>query len=39
MEFNDDADLDTSQVNDLRGSTSGGGGGGGGGLGGIPSSR
>ncbi|MEU7871612.1 neutral zinc metallopeptidase [Dactylosporangium sp. NPDC049140] len=34
MEFNDDADLDTSQVNDLRGS--GGGGGGGGGLGGIP---
>jgi len=36
MEFNDDADLDTSQVNDLRGSTSGGGGGGGGGIGGIP---
>ncbi|GAA3190016.1 neutral zinc metallopeptidase [Dactylosporangium siamense] len=35
MEFNDDADLDSSQVNDLRGSTSGGGGGGGG-LGGIP---
>jgi predicted metalloprotease len=34
MEFNDDADLDTSQVSDLRGSTSGGGGGGG--LGGIP---
>jgi predicted metalloprotease len=34
MEFNDDADLDTSQVNDLRGS--GGGGGGGGGLGGLP---
>jgi predicted metalloprotease len=37
MEFNDDADLDTSQVDDLRGSTGGGGGGGGfGGLGGIP---
>ncbi|GAB3873729.1 neutral zinc metallopeptidase [Dactylosporangium cerinum] len=35
MEFNDDADLDSSQVNDLRGSTSGGGGGGGG-IGGIP---
>jgi len=35
MEFNDDADLDTSQVNDLRGS-GGGGGGGGGGLGGLP---
>ena len=37
MEFNDDADLDTSQVNDLRGSSGGGGGGGGfGGLGGLP---
>ncbi|MEV0135085.1 neutral zinc metallopeptidase [Dactylosporangium sp. NPDC050688] len=37
MEFNDDADLDSSQVNDLRGSTrGGGGGGGGGGIGGIP---
>ncbi|MFI5908827.1 neutral zinc metallopeptidase [Dactylosporangium sp. NPDC051541] len=37
MEFNDDADLDTSQVNDLRGSGGGGGGGiGGGGLGGLP---
>lgn len=35
MEFNDDADLDSSQVNDLRGSTRGGGGGGGG-IGGIP---
>ncbi|GAA0723418.1 neutral zinc metallopeptidase [Dactylosporangium roseum] len=35
MEFNDDADLDTSQVNDRRGS-GGGGFGGGGGLGGIP---
>ncbi|WP_238011283.1 neutral zinc metallopeptidase [Dactylosporangium sp. AC04546] len=37
MEFNDDADLDTSQVDDRRGSGGGGfGGGGGGGLGGIP---
>ncbi|HTJ37122.1 MAG TPA: neutral zinc metallopeptidase [Dactylosporangium sp.] len=37
MEFNDDADLDTNQVDDLRGSSGGGGGGGGfGGLGGIP---
>ncbi|GAA2583001.1 neutral zinc metallopeptidase [Dactylosporangium fulvum] len=35
MEFNDDADLDTSQVNDRRGS-GGGGFGRGGGLGGIP---
>jgi predicted metalloprotease len=35
MEFNDDADLDTSQVNDVRGS-GGGRGGGFGGLGGIP---
>jgi predicted metalloprotease len=36
MEFNDDADLDTSQVSDQRGSGGGGGGGGFGGLGGIP---
>ncbi|WP_432836855.1 KPN_02809 family neutral zinc metallopeptidase [Dactylosporangium sp. CA-092794] len=36
MEFNDDADLDTSQVDDLRGSGGGGGGGGFGGLGGLP---
>jgi len=35
MELNDDANIDTSQVEDLRGS-SGGGGFGGGGLGGIP---
>jgi predicted metalloprotease len=36
MEFNDDADLDTSQVDDVRGSGGGGGGGGFGGLGGLP---
>ncbi|MFG2037174.1 neutral zinc metallopeptidase [Dactylosporangium sp. NPDC048998] len=35
MQFNDDADLDTSQVNDLRGSSGGGGGGGFGGFGGL----
>ncbi|MGI5244299.1 KPN_02809 family neutral zinc metallopeptidase [Dactylosporangium sp. CA-139066] len=36
MEFNDDADLDTSQVSDQRGSGGGGfGGGGGGGFGGL----
>jgi hypothetical protein len=37
MELNNDADLDSGQVEDLRGSTGGGGGGlGGGGLGGLP---
>jgi hypothetical protein len=33
MEINENADLDTSQIDDQRGS---GGGGGGGGLGGLP---
>jgi predicted metalloprotease len=37
MEINDNADLDTSQIDDQRGSGGGfGGGGGGGGLGGLP---
>jgi predicted metalloprotease len=36
MDLNENADLDTSQVEDLRGSTGGGGGGGGGGFGGLP---
>ncbi|GGK24087.1 membrane protein [Pilimelia terevasa] len=36
MELNDKAQIDTSQVDDLRGSSGGGGGLGGGGLGGLP---
>ena len=36
MELNENANIDTSQVEDRRGSGGGGGGGGGGGLGGIP---
>jgi predicted metalloprotease len=36
MEINDNADVDTSQIDDQRGSSGGGGGFGGGGFGGIP---